>query len=98
MTMRLDPAPPPPEVIVGMPVELLRRRPDLRREGIGTALILAAQDWGIEHGARRIMLEIHSKNHPAIQMARKLNYEFCGYNDNYFPNQDIALFFSRSLR
>jgi ribosomal protein S18 acetylase RimI-like enzyme len=73
-------------------------REDLRRQGIGSALVLAAQDWGAEKGFRRAVIEMQSKNHPAIQMARKLGYEFCGYNDHYFSNQDIALFFSRSLR
>lgn len=73
-------------------------REDLRRQGIGTALMLGAQEWGIEHQYRKAIFETQSKNHPAIQMARKLGYEFCGYNDNYFANQDIALFFSRSLR
>jgi GNAT superfamily N-acetyltransferase len=73
-------------------------REDCRRKGIGSTLILAAQEWGGEHNYRKVILEMQSKNHPAIQMARKLGYEFCGYNDNYFPNQDIALFFSRSLR
>lgn len=73
-------------------------REDARRKGIGTALVLAAQEWGVEHGFRKVVMEMQSKNHPAIQMAHKLGYEFCGYNDNYFPNQDIALFFSRPLR
>ena len=73
-------------------------REDVRRKGIGTALILAAQEWGIERSFRRAVIEIHSKNYPAIQLARKLNFEFCGYNDHFSPNQDIVLFFSRSLR
>lgn len=73
-------------------------REELRRKGLGTALILAAQEWGAEHGFRKAILEMQSKNHPAIQLARKLGYEFCGYNDHYFSNQDIAVFFSRSLR
>jgi ribosomal protein S18 acetylase RimI-like enzyme len=73
-------------------------REDSRRHGIGTALVLAAQEWGGEHGFRKAILEMQSKNHPAVQLARKLGYEFCGYNDHYFPNQDIAIFFSRSLR
>jgi ribosomal protein S18 acetylase RimI-like enzyme len=73
-------------------------REDLRRKGIGSALILAAQEWALETGCRKLVLEMQSKNYPAIQMARKLGFEFCGYNDNYFHNQDIALFFSRLLR
>lgn len=73
-------------------------RDDMRRKGIGSALMLSAQEWGIEHHYRKAILETQSKNHPAIQMARKLGYEFCGYNDHYFSNQDIALFFSRALR
>lgn len=73
-------------------------REDLRRQGIGSALILASQEWGSEHGFRRVILEMQSKNHAAIQLARKLGYEFCGYNDHYLPNQDIALFYTRSLR
>jgi ribosomal protein S18 acetylase RimI-like enzyme len=71
---------------------------DYRRQGIGATLVLAAQEWGAEQGFRKAILEMQSKNHPAVQLARKLGYEFCGYNDHYFPNQDIALFFSRSLR
>lgn len=73
-------------------------RLDMRRQGIGAGLVLAAQEWGVEHGFRRIVLEMQSKNQPAIGLARKLGYDFCGYNDQYYPNQDIALFFSRSLR
>jgi ribosomal protein S18 acetylase RimI-like enzyme len=73
-------------------------REDQRYQGIGTALVLAAQQWGAEHGFRKTILEMQSKNHPAIQLARKLGYEFCGYNDHYFANQDIALFFSHALR
>lgn len=73
-------------------------RQDVRRNGIGTSLILAAQEWGLEHGYRRVILEMQSKNHPAILLARKLGYEFCGYNDHYFANQDIALFFSKPIR
>jgi ribosomal protein S18 acetylase RimI-like enzyme len=73
-------------------------REDQRRQGIGAALVLAAQEWGAEHGFRKAILEMQSKNHPAIQLAGKLGYEFCGYNDHYFANQDIALFFSRALR
>jgi ribosomal protein S18 acetylase RimI-like enzyme len=70
----------------------------MRRKGIGTALILAAQEWASGRDIHRIVMEMQSKNYPAIQMALKLGYRFSGYNDHYYPNQDIALFFARYLR
>ena len=74
---------------------VLRR---LRRQGIGTALILASQDWAMQKQHRRIILEMQPKNHPAISMAQKIGFDLCGYNDYYYNNQDIALFFSKWLR
>jgi ribosomal protein S18 acetylase RimI-like enzyme len=69
----------------------------LRRQGVGSALVLAAQEWARQHQTYRIILEVQPKNHPAIRMAQKLGFDFCGYNDRYFANQDIALFFGKSV-
>jgi ribosomal protein S18 acetylase RimI-like enzyme len=71
---------------------------DLRRQGIASALVLGVQEWASRHQFRRLILEMQSKNHPAIQLAVKMGYEFCGYHDFYYANQDIALFFTRFLR
>ncbi|OGO64368.1 MAG: hypothetical protein A2030_00245 [Chloroflexi bacterium RBG_19FT_COMBO_50_10] len=70
----------------------------LRRQGIGSALVLAGQDWARHKRCDRAVLEMQPKNYPAICMAQKLGYDLCGYNDHYFPNLDIALFFSKTLR
>ncbi len=70
----------------------------LRRQGIASALVLAGQDWARRQGCHRMVLEMQPKNYPAICLAEKLGYDLCGYNDHYFPNQDIALFFSKALR
>ncbi|MCJ7432255.1 MAG: GNAT family N-acetyltransferase [Anaerolineales bacterium] len=72
--------------------------PDMRRHGVGTALLIAAQDWASGRGAKRLMLEMQSKNYPAIRLAQKHGYEFCGYNDHYYTTQDVALFFARILK
>jgi ribosomal protein S18 acetylase RimI-like enzyme len=45
-----------------------------------------------------MILEMQSKNIPAVHLAMRLGYEFCGYNDHYYSNQDIALFFAQFLR
>ena len=72
--------------------------PMARRKGIASALILAAEDWAKKKNIRRMILEMQSKNTPAIRMALKLGFEFCGYNDHYYSNQDIALFFAQFIR
>jgi ribosomal protein S18 acetylase RimI-like enzyme len=71
---------------------------DMRRKGIGSALVLAAQDWASQRSLVRAILETQSKNFPAIHLGMKLGYEFCGYNDQYYASRDIALFFARFLR
>jgi len=72
--------------------------PPFRRQGVGIALILAAQSWAVDRKNNRAWLEMPSKNNPMLCLARKLGYEFCGYNDLYYETQDIALFYGRSIR
>ncbi len=69
----------------------------LRRQGVGSALILSAQEWARQRQTYRMILEMQSKNYPAICMAQKLGFDFCGYNDRYYANHDIALFFGKGL-
>jgi GNAT superfamily N-acetyltransferase len=66
----------------------------IRQKGIGSALLLSAQEWCETRHIHRLTLEMQPKNYPAIQFAYKLGFDFCGYNDQYYHNQDIALFFS----
>jgi GNAT superfamily N-acetyltransferase len=68
-----------------------------RRQGIGSALVISALEWTSQQACRRLVLEMQPKNHPAIQLAKKMGFELCGYNDHYFTNHDIALFFSKWL-
>jgi ribosomal protein S18 acetylase RimI-like enzyme len=68
-----------------------------RRHGLGGALLSMAQAWAAERSHRRILLEVQSKNMPAIRMAQKFGYEFCGYNDHYYSTQDVALFFAKTI-
>lgn len=72
--------------------------PLLRRRGVATALVLAAEEWARERANRRMILEIPARCYPAIALARKLGFEFCGYHDNHFVNQDMVVFFGKSLR
>lgn len=69
-----------------------------RRRGIGTALLQAAAQWGREQGLGRLVVEVQTKNYAAIRLCRSQGLTFCGYNDHYWLNRDIALFFGESLR
>lgn len=72
-------------------------KPVVRKQGIGSALIMAAEEWAVMKKIRRMIADMQTKNIPAIRLFRKMGYEFCGYNDHYYSNQDIAIFFSHYL-
>ncbi len=69
-----------------------------RRLGVASALLAAAQEWAGSRSHRRMIFEAQSKNLPAIRLAQKFGYEFCGYNDHYYLNQDVALFFAKLIK
>ena len=69
-----------------------------RRTGVGSALIGSAMRWARDRKLKQIVVEVQTKNHPAVSMLNKLGFSFCGFNDRHFLNQDIAIFFSRSVR
>ena len=76
------------DVVVGRP---------WRRKGLAHQLINAAEAWGVQRSLRRAIIEVQSKNQPAIRLVLKMGFEFCGYNDQYYATRDVALFFVRSL-
>lgn len=71
---------------------------NLRRQGIASGLLLAAMNLAKNRQMLYLDLEIQSRNDPAIMMANKLGFSFSGFQDHYFPNQDLAIFFSRFVR
>ncbi len=68
-----------------------------RRQGVATALLKTVTKWAIAHNQTRLMLEMQTKNYPAIRFAHKHGFQYCGYNERYYTNGDITLFFSRNL-
>jgi ribosomal protein S18 acetylase RimI-like enzyme len=76
------------DVVVGKP---------MRGKGLARKLLGAAEAWGLQRELRRAIIEVQSKNAPAIRMVQKLGFEFCGYNDHYYSTRDVALFFARSI-
>ena len=69
-----------------------------RRQKVGMRLLAAAGVWAREHHLSRLQAEVHTKNAPAIQFLESVGFSFCGFNDRYFSDESIALFFSLPLR
>ena len=72
--------------------------PERRQSGMGSALLQAAEEWATTRGSGILFFEAQAKNQPAIRLAQKFGFEFCGYNDHYYASQDVALFFGRILK
>lgn len=71
--------------------------PAFRRQGLARRLLGEAIGWARARSQSRLFVEMQSKNHPAIQLVQKMGFAFSGYSDFYYPNEDIALFFSFAL-
>jgi ribosomal protein S18 acetylase RimI-like enzyme len=70
----------------------------IRRQGIASGLVVAVMDLCTNRGFHTLIIELQSKNDPAIKLANKMGFNFCGFQDHYFQNQELALFFSRFTR
>lgn len=68
-----------------------------RRQGIGSALVLAGLQWAQAVRYSILTLEMQPRNLPAIRLAQKLGFVFSGYHEHYYAPQESALFFSRGV-
>lgn len=71
---------------------------DMRRQKVGTQLLREAMVWAREQKLRAVMASVATKNYPALAFLQKHGLTFCGFNDQYYHNRDIALFFACNLR
>ena len=76
--------------------DLVVDRP-LRRKGVGSALLFSAAKWASTKESRDLVLEMQPKNGPAISLALKLGFTFCGYNDFHYPVNEVGVFFRKSV-
>ena len=69
----------------------------MRGRGIGSMMLAAARRWARYNqgvNVRSFMLELHTRNHPAVSFCKKQGFNFCGYTDYSFSNGDIVLLFA----
>jgi ribosomal protein S18 acetylase RimI-like enzyme len=72
--------------------------PSHRRQGIGAALLGRGFQHARQLGLTHVMTVVQSKNYPAIQFLTRQGFRFCGYNEQFYRNRDIGLYFVRGLR
>jgi ribosomal protein S18 acetylase RimI-like enzyme len=68
-----------------------------RRQGIATALVQEAKRWSKVRRVRALVVEVSTKNYPAISFFEKSGFTFCGFNDRCYQNKDIDVFFACGL-
>ncbi len=69
-----------------------------RRQKLGSALLNEAYNRARARGLKRLTVETQTKNYPGICFCQTHGLSFCGFNDHYYPNYDIALFFGQNVR
>lgn len=69
----------------------------IRRCGVGRRFFGVLRRWAKAHEAKFLACEVQHKNHPAIQFCLQQGLDFSGYNDKYFDDHEIALFFTQII-
>lgn len=74
--------------------------PELRRRGVGRALLAAVEAHGRELGATQVWLETSNVNVPGVRAYERLGYALCGvdslYYGAYMPGES-ALYLAKSI-
>jgi GNAT superfamily N-acetyltransferase len=72
--------------------------PEERRQGMATAMLQRATEWSLRQRINQLVLVCPLKAYPAISFALKHRFIFCGFQDAYWPGQEVALFFGQRIR
>jgi ribosomal protein S18 acetylase RimI-like enzyme len=75
----------------------IRARKEVRRSGVGSALVARLKDETLRLRARGIFVETQVNNYPAIRFYRRHAFVISGFNTHLYTNddlekQDVALF------
>ena len=71
--------------------------PELRRRGLGTALLRVAANWAAAEGLAGLSAHCSARNHPAVAFYTRSGFTFAGYSEAYYPRGEVALFWQRGV-
>ncbi len=72
--------------------------PNYRRNGVASAMLLRATEWCLRQRIHQLVLTCPLKAYPAVAFAQHHRFAFCGFQDAYWPGQEVALFFRQRIR
>jgi ribosomal-protein-alanine N-acetyltransferase len=69
-----------------------------RRRGIGRRLLAEAVQTARERRRRVLSATLQARNVPGIRFVTAGGFSFAGYDEHYYPSNDVAVFFAHRLR
>lgn len=72
--------------------------PEYRNKGVGSAMLEHLCDIARKNGYRSLVCMVQAKNDPTIHFLMGRGFVFCGYQEFFFRNMEIGLFFSKNIR
>jgi GNAT superfamily N-acetyltransferase len=71
--------------------------PQVRRRGVGGALLNATTQWSRAVGIELLLGYCSARNHPAASFYMRWGLRFAGYSEAFYPRGEVALFFQRPV-
>jgi ribosomal protein S18 acetylase RimI-like enzyme len=72
--------------------------PEAREQGVGSALLDRAIEWGRERKIRSFEISLSTKNQPAVEFYLARGFVFTGFSERLWGRQEILMNFSRVVR
>ena len=72
--------------------------PEYRNKGVGTVLLDRICEIARHNRIRSLVCMVQAKNDPTIHFLLARGFVFCGYQEFFFRNMEIGMFFSKSIR
>ncbi len=76
---------------------MLAVRHHARRRGLGVRLARAAVEAARAGGRRALCATVQSRNFPAIRTLQAAGFALTGYDEQYYPSNDVGLRFAHRL-
>lgn len=78
-------------------LQMVAVRAHARRCGLGNRLLQSALDVARRNGRRALCATVQARNFPAIRLLQAAGFVLMGYDEQYYPSNDVGLKFGHRL-